>query len=169
MGWAILGRLYYNFEKEFNNNNEELYRNPFDVGYITDMFVAAVRAIQSSSIISSSHKREVELLQGAFQETYLKAFDSEYMDPHGLAIHYIQQLSCMLKKFKRNPDKYHGPYSSIVTSSIMGKSRRIKQIAIKSSNSLHLSSKTYSWLAQEYFALFRCYLSLCGYRQRPGL
>jgi hypothetical protein len=60
---------------------------------------------------------------------YASAFDRAYIDPHGLVDRYCEKLHTRMNKYAANPKHYVAPYTSLVTSSMMGKSRLIKQIA----------------------------------------
>ena len=92
---AILGKLVYAFEQEFYNMDDDLCRDPIDIGTIVDTFVGAIRSNRKSSILSPSDGFEVELLQKTFQQSYPEVFGVEYTDPHGLAAHH-----CRLNKKK---------------------------------------------------------------------
>ena len=62
-------------------------------------------------------------------EDLKRAFSSLYIDPHGLAEDVFDTLVNYMDCYCSSPDTYVSPYTSLVTSSMMGKSRLLKQIA----------------------------------------
>jgi hypothetical protein len=58
-----------------------------------------------------------------------RAFSSVYIDPHGFAEDVFDTLLYYMKCYCSDKDLYVAPYSSLITSSMMGKSRLLKQIA----------------------------------------
>jgi hypothetical protein len=58
-----------------------------------------------------------------------RAFSSVYIDPHGFAEGVFDTLVNYMDCYCSNKDLYVGPYTSLITSSMMGKSRLLKQIA----------------------------------------
>jgi hypothetical protein len=66
-------------------------------------------------------KRDFDVLRRGFQE--------EYIDPHNLVSETIAEIKDNITKYCENPALYVAPYTSLVTSSMMGKSRLMKEIA----------------------------------------
>jgi hypothetical protein len=58
-----------------------------------------------------------------------RAFSSVYIDPHNFAEDVFDTLLYYMKCYCSDKDLYVAPYSSLITSSMMGKSRLLKQIA----------------------------------------
>jgi hypothetical protein len=58
------------------------------------------------------------------------AFNQKYVDPHNLVTYYCRKISNNLLNWTQRPRQYVAPYSSVITSSMMGKSRLIKQISM---------------------------------------
>lgn len=58
-----------------------------------------------------------------------EAFGAEYMDPHNMVSYYAHELQRMSKEWFEERERYMAPYTSIVTSSMMGKSRLVKEMA----------------------------------------
>ena len=58
-----------------------------------------------------------------------KAFDARYMDPHHMLNYYASELEKMCGEWFETKGRYMAPYTSIVTSSMMGKTRLIKEIS----------------------------------------
>ena len=58
------------------------------------------------------------------------AFNMRYLDPHNLVSHYCRKLSSDMDNWTRHPNEYIAPYTSVINSSMMGKSRLIKQISL---------------------------------------
>ena len=58
------------------------------------------------------------------------AFNQKYMDPHNLVTYYCRKISNNMLNWTQHPHQYVAPYSSVVASSMMGKSRLIKQISM---------------------------------------
>ena len=56
-------------------------------------------------------------------------FGQEYIDPH----HYVQKIACRITQnmndYCNGPHEYVAPYTSLVTSSMMGKTRLMKELA----------------------------------------
>jgi hypothetical protein len=90
-----------------------------------------------------------------------RAFSSVYIDPHGFAEDVFDTLVNYMDCYCSSPDTYVAPYTSLITSSMMGKSRLLKQIAIhtplvyiclrssKSTGYPGRSSKISGWLLQD--------------------
>ena len=66
-----------------------------------------------------------------FQQALANAFDSEYKDPFGLVSDYVRQLRQNMENWVAKPTDFNAPYTSVVNASMMGKSRLIKEIAMK--------------------------------------
>jgi len=101
-------------------------------------------------------------LQGGLElEDLRRAFSSVYIDPHGFAEDVFDTLVNYMDCYCSDPDAYVAPYTSLITSSMMGKSRLLKQIAnhaplvyicLRSSKSTGYpsrSSKISGWLLQD--------------------
>ena len=68
-------------------------------------------------------RKEIEGLRRGFRE--------EYIDPHNIVDLTVEEIKDNMSKYYNNPKGYVAPYSSLVTSSMMGKSRFMKEIACK--------------------------------------
>ena len=66
-------------------------------------------------------KNDLEGLRLGFQE--------EYIDPYDLVGETVKEIKDNVTEYCNNKDKYVAPYTSLVTSSMMGKSRLMKEIA----------------------------------------
>ena len=93
-------------------------------------------------------------------EDLKRAFSSLYIDPHGFAEDVFDTLVNYMDCYCSSLDTYVSPYTSLITSSMIGKSRLLKQIAshtplvyicLRSSQSTGYpshSSKISGWLLQ---------------------
>ena len=100
-------------------------------------------------------------------EDLRRAFSSVYVDPHGFAEDVFDTIVNYMDCYCFSPDTYVAPYTSLITSSMMGKSRLLKQIAnhtplvyvcLRSSQSTGYpsrSSKIAGWLLQDISTCFK--------------
>jgi hypothetical protein len=58
-----------------------------------------------------------------------RGFSREYIDPEGYVKHTVSTLNTYMHVYATQKSNYVAPYTSLVTSSLMGKSRLLKQIA----------------------------------------
>jgi hypothetical protein len=63
-------------------------------------------------------------------ESVADAFSSPYVDIDNLVLHYSRKLRTFSKKWAATPVKYNAPYTSLVNSSMTGKSRFEKQLCL---------------------------------------
>lgn len=78
------------------------------------------RPAKDSSVYT---KQDLEVLRRGFQE--------EYIDPYNLVDETVKQTKDNITNYCQDPDQYVAPYTTLVTSSMMGKSRLMKEIARK--------------------------------------
>ena len=62
-------------------------------------------------------------------EALRRGFQDEYIDPYNLVGETIKEIKDNITKYCRNSEVYVAPYTSLITSSMMGKSRLMKEIA----------------------------------------
>jgi hypothetical protein len=58
-----------------------------------------------------------------------RGFSSAYMDPEGMVAKTVSELQRDMDLYVANKDNWIAPYTSLVTSSMMGKSRHMKEVA----------------------------------------
>lgn len=63
------------------------------------------------------------------RSTLRSGFSRYYMDPHNFALETARCIERNMTKYASNPGEYVAPYTSLVTSSMMGKSRLMKEVA----------------------------------------
>src|SRR5437762_11743270 len=64
-----------------------------------------------------------------FLERLPRGFEEAYVDPYGTALNILYDLRNNLDDYRRHPRAYVVPYTSLVTSSMMGKCRLMKEMA----------------------------------------
>jgi hypothetical protein len=64
----------------------------------------------------------------AFVKTVREGFETTYIDPHDLVSFNVTEVLKNMEKYLSNPILYVAPYTCLVTSSMMGKSRLIKEM-----------------------------------------
>ena len=72
-----------------------------------------------------------KLLCNFIDDEFKEAFDAQYLDPHNAVDSYIDEIRNAMNNYLANPTKFIAPYTSILASSMLGKSRLIKQISFK--------------------------------------
>jgi hypothetical protein len=58
-----------------------------------------------------------------------RGFQAEYIDPFDLVGNTVEEIKDNITKYCGNMEQYVAPYTSLITSSMMGKSRLMKEIA----------------------------------------
>jgi len=58
-----------------------------------------------------------------------EGFQEEYIDPYDIVGETVQEIEDNITAYCSNPEPYNAPYTSLITSSMMGKSRLMKEIA----------------------------------------
>ena len=56
-------------------------------------------------------------------------FQEIYIDPYDLVADTVEEINENITEYCNNPEQYIAPYTSLITSSMMGKSRLMKEIA----------------------------------------
>src|SRR5947207_3886565 len=84
-------------------------------------FELHVNVKKTAKAASSYNERDFEALRRGFQE--------EYIDPYNLVSETVDEIKDNISKYCRNPAAYVAPYMSLITSSMMGKTRLMKEIA----------------------------------------
>jgi hypothetical protein len=83
--------------------------------------------------ISARHETASDSKEGPMNEKVLKrlrrGFEETYIDPYDTARNIVHDLRNNLISYTRRPNAYIAPYTSLVTSSMMGKSRLMKEMA----------------------------------------
>ena len=87
-------------------------------------------AVSSLKLIVNVGNSNVVLYE-EFQTALADAFDSHYRDPFQLVSEYVKDLTQNMKLWVRRPTDYNTPYTNVVNASMMGKSRLLKEIAIR--------------------------------------
>ena len=59
------------------------------------------------------------------------AFDLPYLDPDNYVARTAAEIASYMQEYTVHPSKYNSPYSSFVTSGMMGKSGHLKEVAAK--------------------------------------
>ena len=77
------------------------------------------------------YMKEMENYEKRYHDQHQKAFDLEYIDVSRSVDRYCSILHKNMERYLENTDGYMAPYTAIVTSSMMGKSRLMKQIALR--------------------------------------
>ena len=72
--------------------------------------------------------RRIKLYE-PYQDAVIEAFNIQYDDPDGLVDVYTRQLVQNMDTWMEKSTVYNAPYSSVINSSMMGKSRLLKEIA----------------------------------------
>ena len=62
-------------------------------------------------------------------EDFARGFSSEYMDAEGTVDNTVSELLENIDKYVANPENYIAPFTTLVTSSMIGKSRHMKEVA----------------------------------------
>ena len=78
-----------------------------------------------SDSLNSMNQRNISLRQVALED----GFSQFYFDPHGIAKHTAAKLMAMMDTYEEEFISYVAPYTSLVQSSMMGKSRLMKEIS----------------------------------------
>ena len=124
-GIALLGAIYPDYVEEVDQYGGDQPRN----------FVKLLRKLQdlgppldapSTLVVAAQHPNIPD-----FGTALNKAFSATYLDPHNMVQFYCKKLFNMMDDWVDNCDQFMAPYTSVVTSSMMGKSRLIKEIAMK--------------------------------------
>ena len=76
------------------------------------------------------YMKEMKKHEQRYHDQHQKAFDLEYIEVSGSIDSYCSILHKNMERYLENIDDYMAPYTAIVTSSMMGKSRLMKQIAL---------------------------------------
>lgn len=90
-----------------------------------------VSLLQDGIDEEKQYQEEMEELENKYHDQHQKAFDLEYIDVSKSVDSYCSILHNNMERYIENPEDYMAPYTAIVTSSMMGKSRLMKQIALK--------------------------------------
>ena len=97
---------------------------------LVEIFINHIKLLEPAREDNSYSPPPFQPSQALPESTYSAAFEGDYIDPHGLIPHYCREISAMMEAWVNNPKKYVAPYTSVVTSSMMGKSRLIKELAM---------------------------------------
>jgi hypothetical protein len=92
-----------------------------------DAWIAAFK--QLHPLPDPEASRRIEIYE-SYKEAVINAFDLEYYDPHKLVAFYGKQLVNNMALWVSQSTEYNAPYGSIINSSMMGKSRLLKEIAM---------------------------------------
>jgi hypothetical protein len=76
--------------------------------------------VQEMLAVTEAHRDEME-----------NAFNAEYLDSHSLLDGYCKEIRGNMDRYLQQSAHFIAPYTSITQSSMMGKSRMIKEIAFK--------------------------------------
>ena len=76
-----------------------------------------------------ARERPAPVHRAVFAQGLDTAFGAVFMDPHDMVSYYAHELQRHWKAWHKNATQYIAPYTSIVTSSMMGKSRLMKEMA----------------------------------------
>ena len=90
-------------------------------------FLTAIHGLRLTVNVGNSNVIMFE----EFQKALADAFGGEYRDPFRLVSEYINDLTENMKLWVRRPTDFNAPYTSVVNASMTGKSRLIKEIAMK--------------------------------------
>jgi hypothetical protein len=86
------------------------------------IFIEVVKGLKAK-------ERPAPVPRAVFAQGLDAAFGAVFMDPHDMVSYYAHELQRLWKAWHENPTQYIAPYTSIVTSSMMGKSRLMKEMA----------------------------------------
>jgi len=79
-----------------------------------------------------SIKDRVHLIHHPFELPFEKSFQSDYLDPHGAVDFYAGRLASNAESWKiQGRQMWDGPYTSLASSSSTGKTRFLKELAIR--------------------------------------
>jgi hypothetical protein len=110
------------FLKEIFSGWLMIHPDSSDVKELFKTFQQAVRGLEAK-------ERPAPVPGTVFAQGLDTAFDAVFMDPHDMVSYYAHELQRLWRVWSENPTQYIAPYTSIVTSSMMGKSRLMKEMA----------------------------------------
>ena len=90
----------------------------------------AVSGLRGSSP-EERYLQDLETVVQIYRNEFKEAFDAQYLDPHNAVDSYIDEIRNAMDDYLATPKKFIAPYTSILASSMLGKSRLIKQISFK--------------------------------------
>jgi hypothetical protein len=98
-------------------------------------FVELIKSLDPSDT-SKNNPNNVTFLHGfdsqreLFQASAATGFSSSYLDPHNAVSYYCKKIEGDLRAWQNNNKEFKGPFSSLLSSSMTGKSRLLKEIAM---------------------------------------
>ena len=91
----------------------------YDDAKEAQIFHEAVKGLEAK-------ERRAPVPRAVFAEGLDTAFAAVFMDTHDMVSYYAHELQRLWKAWFKNPTQHIAPYTSIVTSSMMGKSKHSK-------------------------------------------
>lgn len=128
-GCGFLGSLFLSFGAIYYDENDDDEEPTLE--QMVKIFINHINLLESVTGDTSYPPQSFQTSHALPESAYSAAFGGDYMDPHGLISHYCCEISAMMKEWIKNPKNYIAPYTSMVTSSMMGKSRLIKELAME--------------------------------------
>ena len=128
-GCGLLASLFWPFGEVHYEENEDDGEPTSE--QLVEIFINHIKLLEPAREDNSYSPPPFQPSYALPESSYSAAFERDYMDPHGLISHYSREISAMMEEWVNNPKKYVAPYTSVVTSSMMGKSRLIKELAMK--------------------------------------
>ena len=116
---CLLVSIYTNEINSIGNDKEKLRQYSKSWTHALNQ----LHMIQDDSML-----RRIKLYE-PYQDAVIKAFNVRYDDPDGLVDVYTRQLVQNMDGWIDKSTEYYAPDSSVINSSMMGKSRLIKEIA----------------------------------------
>jgi hypothetical protein len=101
---------------------------------LVQRFMEFIHALKPSK--TTLDPNTVPFLQGfgsqreLFQDSASTGFGATYLDPHKAVPYYCAKFHKDMKAWQTEPEKFKGPFSSLLSSSMTGKSRLLKEIAM---------------------------------------
>jgi hypothetical protein len=97
-----------------------------------------VRVLGAGKETSPRHSKEIQSLHEKIGKAEQDSFRSPYIDPHGGVDNCIQQMEEMFSKFNAAPEDFVGALTSIEGASFSGKTRLVKEIALRKTVTIFL-------------------------------
>jgi len=98
-------------------------------------FVELINSLERSDT-TKTNPNNVAFLHGfdsqreLFQASAATGFSTSYLDPHNAVPYYCKEIHGNMRAWQNNNKEFKGPFSSLLSSSMTGKSRLLKEIAM---------------------------------------
>lgn len=132
IGWMLLVEMF----TQYNEIYETINYPTIDINGAFLMFKGDFRKLVSVYTPEEPEIRQNEVrvreIYQPFHHPFETAFRSEYLDPHGTVDFYARLLSNYAENWNlQGNETWDGPYTSMTSSSSTGKTRLLKEIALK--------------------------------------